>query len=204
MTLIQLVQLMQKLAREHDKRAFTLREMSSLRGESRTGTAMTLLRAARKGLVARVGKLWLNLMDPPDLLEVGLSLVSPSYLSFESALYRLGVISQAPRGPMTMATARRSRLFETPLGSIRFFHLKPALFFGFDERRIALSEKAWLDLLYIRGLKGRRSLITEEIYPGHLDRKAVRRAARRFPCWVRDLAETYSSSPSRRPGMASV
>jgi hypothetical protein len=163
--------------------------MSSLRGEPRTGTAMTLLRAARKGVVGRAGNLWVNLMDPPELLEVALSLVSPSYLSFESALHRHGVISQAPRGAMTMATTRRPRLFETPLGAIRFFHLKPTLFFGFDERRIAPAEKAWLDLLYLRGLRGRKNMITEKVYFENLDRKVMRKAARRFPPWVRALSD---------------
>lgn len=189
MTLIELVRLMQKLAREHEKRVFTLREMATLKGEARTGTAMTLVRAARKGIVARAGTLWLNLLDPPELLEAALSLASPSYLSFESALYRHGVISQSPRGPLTMATTRRPRLFETPLGMIRFFHLQPALFFGFDDHRIALPEKAWLDLLYIRGLRGRRNLITEKVYTGNLDQKAVQKTARRFPRWVRVLSD---------------
>jgi predicted transcriptional regulator of viral defense system len=188
MTIIELVRLMQKLAREHDKRVFTLREMASLRGEPRTGTAMTLLRAAGKGIVGRAGKLWLNLLDPPELLEVALSLLSPSYMSFESALHRHGVISQAPLGALTMATTRRPRLVETPLGAVRFFHLKSELFFGFDDRRIALPEKAWLDLLYIRGLRGRKNLITEKVYFENLDPKAVRNTARQFPRWVGNLS----------------
>jgi hypothetical protein len=162
--------------------------MASLRGEPRTGTAMTLLRAAGKGIVGRAGKLWLNLLDPPELLEVALSLLSPSYMSFESALHRHGVISQAPLGALTMATTRRPRLVETPLGAVRFFHLKSDLFFGFDDRRIALPEKAWLDLLYIRGLRGRKNLITEKVYFENLDPKAVRNTARQFPRWVGNLS----------------
>lgn len=187
MTLIHLIQLLQRLTREHKKKVFNLREIAALARESRPSAAMTLLRGAKKGLVARVGNLWINLMDPPDLLEVALSLRSPSYLSFESALYRHGVLSQAPRGALTMATTGRSQRFEAPLGMVQFIHLKPSLFFGFDERRIAFPEKAWLDLLYIRGRGGRRGMITEEFYLEKLNKKRLREIAKKFPDWVRDF-----------------
>lgn len=181
MTSLKLVQLLQKLARDHRKKVFTLRDMASLGGESRPAAAMTLVRAAKKGLIGRVGNLWINLMDPPELLEVALALPSPSYLSFESALYRQGLLSQSPRGELTLATAGRSRLLRTPLGSIRMIHLKPSLFFGFDGNRIAFPEKAWLDLLYLRGRRGRTGLATEEFYLEGLDRKRLIKFARSFP-----------------------
>jgi hypothetical protein len=186
-TIVELIRLMQGMARDHRKRVFSLRELSALKGESRATTAMTLLRAARKGIVARAGIHWINLMDPPDVLEVALALRSPSYLSFESALHRRGIISQAPRGALTVAVTGRSGFFGTAVGPIRFLHLKPALFFGFDEQRVALAEKAWLDLLYIRGLRGRAGIVTEKVYLEALDRKLLARMARRFPAWVREL-----------------
>lgn len=188
MTLIRLIQEMHNLDRIHHKRIFTLREMAALAQEPRTAAAMTLLRAAQKGLVARTGNLWMNLMDPPEILEVALSLASPSYLSFESALYRRGILSQAPRGGLTMATAGRPRRFQTPWGEIQFFHLKPSLFFGFDEHRIASAEKAWLDLIYLRGLRGRRNVLSEEIDREPLDRKYLRAMTKKFPPWVRSMA----------------
>ena len=188
MTVVELIRLMQGMARDHRKRVFSLRELSALKGESRAATAMTLLRAARKGIVARAGTRWINLMDPPDVMEVALTLRSPSYLSFESALHRRGIVSQAPRGALTMAVSGRPGSLETAVGPIRFFHLKPALFFGYDERRVALAEKAWLDLLYIRGLHGRAGIVTEKVYLEALDRKLLARMARRFPAWVGKLA----------------
>ncbi len=189
MTSLKLVQLLQKLAKDHHKRLFTLRDMAALADEPRTAAAMTLVRAAKKGLVGRVGNLWINLMDPPELLEVALALPSPSYLSFESALYHRGVLSQSPRGELTLATTGRSRSLQTPLGSIRMIHLKPSLFFGFDERRGAFPEKAWLDLLYLRGRKGRTGLVTEELYLGGLDRKRLKKFARAFPDWMKKFPD---------------
>lgn len=188
MTVVELILLMQGMARDHRKRVFSLRELSVLKGESRASSAMALLRAARKGIVARTGNQWINLMDPPDILEVALALRSPCCMSFESALHRRGVISQAPRGALTMATPGRSFSCRTAVGPIRFFHLKPALFFGFDEQRVALAEKAWLDLLYIRGLQGREGIVTETVHLDVLDRRRLAKMARRFPAWVGELA----------------
>ncbi|MBI2339608.1 MAG: hypothetical protein HYU99_04465 [Deltaproteobacteria bacterium] len=196
MTLIELIQQLNRLARDHKKRVFTLKEMAALAGESRPSAAMTLLRGAKKGLVGRVGNLWLNLMDPPEILDVGLSLVSPSYLSFESALYRHNLLSQSPRGELTMAATGRPRRFQTPLGAIRFVHLQPSLFFGFDARRIAFPEKAWLDLLYIRGRLGRRHLVSEKFYLKGLNRKRLQDFAGRFPEWVK-VAVNSGSNPAR-------
>lgn len=188
MTTVQLIQWMQTLSRDHHKKVFTVREMAFLARESRPATAMTLLRAAKKKLVARAGTLWINLMDPPELLEVALALQSPSYLSMEGALYRHGILSQAPRGSLTLVTAGRPRRFRTPLGDIRFFHLKPSLFSGSDSRRIAFPEKAWLDLIYLRGLRGRKIIFNEKFYTERIDRRRLKKMGEKFPGWVGEIA----------------
>jgi predicted transcriptional regulator of viral defense system len=184
MTQVDLMKHLQKLARDHKKRVFTLKEIAAFARETRASAAMTLLRAAKKGLVARAGNLWINLLDPPELLEVALALRSPSYLSFESALYRRNILSQSPRGELTMATPGRSQRFQTPLGAIRYIHLKPNLFFGYDADRIALPEKAWLDLLYIRGRQGREALGGETFYLERLNKRHLSDFLKRFPGWA--------------------
>lgn len=188
MNLVDFLQILQTLAKTHGKRVFLLREIAALSGASRPATGMTLLRAQKKGLVFRVGNLWVNRADPAPLEEIALALRSPSYISFESALYRRGVLSQSPRGALTLATPRRSGSFVTPLGTIRFIHLKNDLIFGYDETRLAYSEKAWLDLVYIRGRSGRRILWTEQFYPETLNRKRLKQFAGHFPLWVRQKA----------------
>ena len=184
MTVVELIQLINNLDRREQKRLFTLRELSALSGKTRPATGMALQRAARKGIVARVGNLWINLMHPPEIAELARTLVSPSYISFESALYHHGILSQSPRGELTVATIGRPRCVETPLGAIRFIHLKRPLFFGFDADRMALAEKAWLDLIYIRGRRGRDQLLSEEVYLDRLHARRLRDFARRFPPWV--------------------
>ena len=187
MTTLALVQMLDKMAREYRKRVWTLAELARFCGESHASVGMSLIRAHKKGIVARVGSLWLNMMDAPTLEEIAFALVSPSYISFESALYRRGILSQSPRGALTVATLGRPKLLETPLGAIRFTHLKRSLFFGYDAARIAYPEKAWLDLLYVRRRKGES--FTETTYPESLNRKRMKGFAAHFPISVRKLNE---------------
>lgn len=151
---------------------------------------MTLLRGQRHGLLWRVKNLWINRRDPPQLEEIALALVSPSYLSFETAMYKQGILSQSPRGALTAATLGRPRVISTPLGQIQFFHLKPDIFFGFNEERIAWPEKAILDLCYIRLRKGLEPLPDLTFYPEELNRRRLRELAERFPSYVFSRLQT--------------
>ncbi|HCU25192.1 MAG TPA: hypothetical protein DF383_09250 [Deltaproteobacteria bacterium] len=188
MSQLELVQKLIQSARDHGKKIFSLREIAALSGASRSAVAMTLLRAQKKQLVFRVANLWVNQLDPPNLTEIALSLRSPSYLSFESALYRHGILSQSPRGALTLATTKRPGEFDTPLGRIRFIHLKNSLFFGYDENRIAYPEKAWLDLIYIRGRQGREAAFSETFYLENLNQKRLKEWMEKFPDWVGGMA----------------
>lgn len=188
MTLIELIRIMQRLARDHHKRVFSLREIAALGSTTRPAAGMTLLRAEKKGVASRAANYWINLMDPPELNEIATTIASPSYISFENALYHHGVISQSPRGRLNVAVQGRPRELSTPLGKIRFVHLKRSLFFGFDTNRIASAEKAWLDLLYIRGRQGQQEILSEEIYKDRLNRKKLRLLESKFPAWVQKLS----------------
>ena len=186
MTLSELIRILETLADGHGKHVVTLREVAAMGHASRPAAAMTLLRARKSGLVDRVRSLWINRLSPPALEEVALALCVPSYISFESALYHHGVLSQSPRGALRLATPRRSQNIPTPWGDILCTHLKQNLFFGFDRNRMAHPEKAWLDMVYIRGLQfGRDSVLTETFYTDTLDRKRLKEFGKRYPVWVR-------------------
>ena len=185
MTILDLIQTLSTLAKNHRKRVVTLAELSRLASQSPAALAMTLLRAQKKGVVGRAGNVWLNLMDRPAPEEVAFALDSPSYISFESALYHRGVLSQSPRGALTVATRGRPREVTTPVGTIRFLHLKGDLFFGYDKERVALAEKAWLDMLYLRRRKGEG--LPETMYPEALNRKRLKEFARAFPRTIQRL-----------------
>ena len=185
MTILDLIQMLASLAKNHRKRVVTLAELCRLCAQTPAAVAMTLLRAQKKNIVGRAGNVWINLMDRPTVEEVAFALEGPSYISFESALYHHGILSQSPRGALTVATCGRPRLVHTPLGPIRFTHLKGDLFFGYDKTRMALAEKAWLDLLYVRGRKGEE--IPETLYLDTMNRKRLKQFARSFPRMVQRL-----------------
>lgn len=176
---IELVKIIQDLFKKHQKKIFSLREISAYAGLSRADMGMSLIRGAENGILWRVKNLWINQLNPPSLEEVALSLISPSYISFESALYAHHILSQSPRGGVTLATPARSAVIETPLGVIRAIHLKKELFWGYDIHRMALPEKAWLDLLYIRSRKGLEN--SEVFYPDRLNRKKMTLFAKKYP-----------------------
>jgi len=186
---VDLIKTLETLSRDFKKKVFNVREIASLLSLSRPAAAMLLMRAEKKGLVFRIKNLWVNHLNPPSLLDVAFALYSPSYLSLESALFYHQCLSQSPKGGLTLVTSGRPFKIKTPLGNIRYFHTKENLFFGFDVHRMAYPEKAWLDLVYLRGLRGRSHILSEEIYFDRLNKKKIFNLAQRFPSWVHDLSK---------------
>ena len=180
----ELIKHMQSLASRHKKKIFSLRELEILSGDSAASVGMALLRAKKNGLVDRVRNLWINMMDKPALEELSLELVSPSYISFESALYKHGILSQSPRGVLSLATTAKPAKITTPLGDVQFIHLAPKLFFGFDANRLASPEKAFVDLVYIRIRHGIPEL-SEVFYLDLLNKKELSSIAAKFPNYVK-------------------
>lgn len=175
---------MESWLKNHNKKIFTLRELAILTKESDASVGMALLRAKKSGLVARVKGLWVNMVDKPELEEVALELRSPSYISFESALYRHGILSQSPRGLLSLATTLKPDKITTSLGDLQFTHLSPKLFFGFDSNRLATPEKAFLDLIYIKIRRG--TLETSEVfYLDLLNKRKLLLLAGKFPSYVK-------------------
>lgn len=183
MTNIALIKLMNGFSKKYKKRLFTLREIADYTGESLPSVGMTLLRARKAGLVERVENIWFNMLEAPSVEEMALALRLPSYISFESALYHHGVLSQSPKGGLTVAVLSKPKELKTPLGDIRYMHLSKKLFFGFDAERIACPEKAFLDLIYINKKHGIHGF-SEVFYTDLMGRKKLRDLAKHFPAFV--------------------
>ncbi len=84
------------------------------------------------------------------------AILSPSYVSLESALEFYGFIPERVN-MITSVTTRRPAKFTTPLGAFEFRHISKRLFWGYKEIKhqdqmgvIALPEKAILDFFYFR------------------------------------------------------
>lgn len=92
------------------------------------------------------------------------------YVSFLTALHRHGAISQIPL-VIQVATTGHSRKLATSIGRFEFFQLKPEMMQAGVEWsemhvpfRIASTEKALIDTLYLATRKGRRFASLPELH----------------------------------------
>ena len=91
----------------------------------------------------------------------------PSYVSLQSALYYHDMISQIPEVIYCVSLAR-TRTYETPVATISVHHIPGSFFFGYEERgehyvRMAVPEKALLDILYLSQSRSRLFAVLPEV-----------------------------------------
>ena len=112
----------------------------------------------------------------------------PSYLSFESALSRFGILSQLPY-TQTFATSRPSKQMMLGEQKVEFSHIKADLYWGFVQENdlyVAEPEKALLDQLYLVS-KGLRSLNIQELDLRTIDKEKFLAYTKRFPSVMHKL-----------------
>ncbi len=100
----------------------------------------------------------------------------PSYLSFEWALARYGILSQKPFG-LTLATSRRAKRKMLFGKILAYRHMQPKNFWGYRKEEnylIADPEKSFLDLAYL-SLNGYAKFDVEEMNLDLLDKEKIRR-----------------------------
>jgi predicted transcriptional regulator of viral defense system len=166
-----------------DKPYFSPADLEKLLGQKRPALYVTLNRLVRYGVLVRLRQgVYQVTLRVADLPRIANQLVYPSYLSFESALSRYGILSQVPY-VLTFATTHRSRGLTLGDTMVEFRQLKRDLFFGYMMEGglyVAEPEKALLDQLYMvtRGLS---SLTLDELDLSSLDPERLRTYAARFP-----------------------
>jgi len=118
----------------------------------------------------------------------------PSYLSFESALAKYGVLNLIPYS-LTFATTRKTRKYTLRKREVEFRQISLELFFGYemkDGMNIALPEKAFLDLIYFVA-RGKATLDFDELDLRKLSIKTLKEFVKRFPTYaqkaLKDLIE---------------
>ncbi len=129
-----------------------------------------------------------------DIEKISTQIYYPSYISFESALSKYGIINQGLYG-LTLATTRHSKKIVLAGVGCEYSKLKNSLFFGFNlvgNTYIAEPEKAFLDMLYLISL-GKRSKNYSEWYLGSLDKKKVKEYIKPFNKGVKDLVKELIS-----------
>lgn len=129
-----------------------------------------LERLAQHGHVVRLKRgLWTLADAGFDQLELVPHITAPfpSYVSLQSALYYHEMISQIPEVIYCVSLAR-TRVYETPVATISVHHIPGSFFFGYEEKgerrvRMALPEKALLDILYLSQARSRLFAALPEI-----------------------------------------
>lgn len=170
------------LARRYDVKELTARN--------------ALRRCETRSLVEHISnKVYINRLNqnfsPRELVNI---LRPESYVSLESALVEQGVISQSP-AILTCVTTGYPKLFRSSSVTVSYRKISKDLYWGFDERRtrynnykIALPEKAFLDWIYLSRQEGLPTPL-DEINLQFLNHQKLREFAEKFPRTVQNVVK---------------
>ncbi len=174
-----------------NKPYFTLSDLEKVLNVKKASLYVTLNRLVKSGVLIRLKR---GVYEPefkePELEKTANELYYPSYLSFESALSRYGILSQIPY-TLTFATFRKSKKFLLMDREIEYRQLKKDYFFGYTLNNgiyIAEPEKALLDQLYIIS-KGKASNDMSEWSLVNLKKNKFIQYSMKFPKSVQRKAE---------------
>lgn len=175
----------------------TTQVKSLFSGLSQSHILIQLNRWVKNGTIIRLRR---GLYMFPDInineYAVASALYNPSYISLESALNHQGIIPDIPN-TLTSVCTTTPRNFTTPMGKFAYSRIKTSLFFGYTLETdtqsklpysIAYPEKALLDLIYIRNY---HKLTDLRVSWESLDMTRLKKYAKIYPRWVRQLVESY-------------
>lgn len=170
---------------------YSIADLKKITGLSRDSLYVVLSRyVQRKKLLRLTSGIYILSEQYSQIDVIANSLYQPSYVSFESALSRYGILSQVPY-TLTFATTRKSLRKALAETQIEYRQLKPFLFFGYDKINslfIAAPEKAFLDTVYFVSF-GKSAVNLKNLNLRELNRTKVKTLARKFPEKIRRLVE---------------
>jgi predicted transcriptional regulator of viral defense system len=174
------------------KLVVTTNDVTLALGVERSAATQKLKRLAAEGLLKKIRHgLWA--VDPaldPLVLPEYLTAPFPSYVSFQSALFLHGMVSQVPE-VIYVASLAQTRRVRTKLGAFSIHRLAPTFFGGYDTLhesgvRLATPEKALLDSLYLGPTRSRMFAHLPEIeIPKGFDRRKAQEWVARIPAGPR-------------------
>ena len=173
------------------KDVFGVRDVKLLFPEEAGYVSTILKRLKEAGVIIAVIRGFYRLPDTTfEIEKVATTVLYPSYISFESALSKFGIINQGLFG-LTLATTRHSKRLRIAEVICEYSQLKPKLFFGFKLLNgvyVAEPEKAVLDTLYLVSL-GKRETNYKEWYINDLNKDKVIKYSWAFGGRVTKLAK---------------
>jgi len=180
------VELVRSLGR-FNKPYWSVADLQKVLGYRGRQTLLVVLhRLVRQGVLTRMRRgIYRVSISSVEGAHLANLLYTPSYLSFESALSRYGILSQIPY-TITLATTRRSKKTILDGTAVEYRQLRKDLFFGHRIDKgldIAEPEKALLDALYL-ARRGTLSLAFDELDFSGLSSAKLRSYGSRFPRYV--------------------
>jgi predicted transcriptional regulator of viral defense system len=167
--------------------AFETRDISALLRVTPANASVLLSRLASRGFVRHLarGRWSIGAQRNREQLPEQVAAPSPAYVSLQSALFRHGLIEQIPE-VIYAVTLGRARRVQTPDGTVSLHRMPSQLFGGFetteDGAKVATSEKALFDLLYLSPTRTRLFVHLPEIeFPKSFRWPEVRR-------WTKKIA----------------
>jgi predicted transcriptional regulator of viral defense system len=181
--------------RGFNKPYFTVADLEKILEMKRDSLYVTLNRLVKDGVLIRLRRgVYQPEFQSLELERTANELYYPSYLSFESALSRYGILSQIPY-TMTFATNRRSKRISLVNREVEYKQLKKEYFFGYKLEKgiyIAEPEKAVLDQLYMISRGETSSDISEWSLVGIKKNKFLK-YSRVFPKKVKNRARELTA-----------
>lgn len=188
------IEFLQKL-KGLNKAYFTVTDLEKVVGLSRDSLYVLLNRLVKNGVLVRLKRgIYTPAFQGLGLEKVANELYYPSYLSFESALSRYGILSQIPY-VLTLATPKTTKRMVLAGNEVEYRQLKDSYFFGYTLENgsyVAEPEKAILDQLYMIS-RGKATSETGEWSVVGLDKTKFLKYAERFPEGVQTAAKKLSS-----------
>ena len=142
-----------KKLRAIDKLYYTITDILALSAYSKESIYVILNRLVKQGeLIRLTSGIYVLPERYGEIERIANALYFPSYLSFETALAKYGVISQIPYTLM-LATPLKTKNLQARDYEIEYRKIKNDLYFGYttneDGTLIATPEKALFDIYYI-------------------------------------------------------
>lgn len=166
-----------------EKDFFTLADLRKIWEGEKASLKVILSRMIKRGKLKRIERNFYIL--PEKILElekIANEIYFPSYLSFESALSKYGILSQIPYA-LTFATPLKTKKIQVDNILIEYRKIKRELFFGFRLKGgiyIAEPEKALADTIYLSSL-GKLKINFEELDFSKIKKKRFLELIKRFP-----------------------
>ena len=177
------------------KKIFSTSDLVLLTGCDRPSLSVALSRLVASNLIERpVRGLYVNPFNTPSDEELAMVIRDPSYLSLEYALSKHNILSQNVF-TYTLITTKLPYSFSTGDRVFEYHQVKRDLFWGYKTERdvkTAEPEKALLDLIYIRTVRGRGNKnildsLMDDMYLDVLDKKKTAKYSKKYDTKTREI-----------------